>query len=116
MKSHLVPELRISSRKRFVLAKSWLKMKPKAKAKPSHPLTAILMTPICIGVCIYVCAGVWVCGCVPRVCLATKSARVKVWVLVYELNVKVTYFKSLAKNNSEEGACWVEGLGLWRKM
>lgn len=33
--------------------------------------------------------------------LATKSARVKVLVLVYELNVKVTYFKSLAKNNSK---------------
>lgn len=37
-----------------------------------------------------------VCMCV----LATKSARVKVLVLVYELNVKLTYFKSLARTTA----------------
>jgi len=46
--------------------------------------------------------------------LATKSARVKVLVLVYELNVKVTYFKSLAKNNGKlckkQGGGWM-GVG-----
>lgn len=37
-----------------------------------------------------------VCVCASvLVCLATKSVRVKVLVLVYELNVKLTYFKSL---------------------
>jgi len=43
--------------------------------------------------------------------LATKSARVKVLVLVYELNVKVTYFKSLAKNNGK--LCKKQGGGKW---
>lgn len=32
--------------------------------------------------------------------MATKSARVKVLVLVYELNVKLTYFKSLARTTA----------------
>lgn len=34
------------------------------------------------------------------VCFATKSARVKVLVLVYELNVKLTYFKSPARTTA----------------
>lgn len=48
--------------------------------------------------CVYVFLG-HVCALCVR--LATKRARVKVLVLVYELNVKVTYFKPLAKNNGK---------------
>jgi len=69
-----------------------------------------------INVCVLESLCVWV-----WVRLATKSARVKVLVLVYELNVKLTYFKSPARttDNSQlqkrDGKEWERGLQLRRK-